>query len=317
MKGIHCFSTRPMLQGRDISGYGKDKFSILEFPDYMLATMLLSAQQWRKTNGPITLYTDKVFYEHLEHKGVLDFWDDVNCNLEDIDKIFPEIDHAVFWSAAKFYCYMIEKAPFVCVDTDLIVWKPIIADSQNCDLMFTHWESIEDGDTNYIPKENLEVSSSYEFLSNYNKVKKGLNMSMTAFLTEDFKNLFTKEAIKFMHHSSKRFDNRYATPEILYMEQILPIQLAIKGNYKLKPLINCTWSPKQFRFIQQDKNEWIFNSFNPEQLCMHLWFHKNYIEKNLEARKEYMDSIRLVFERNFPNKIQAFEKAISNSKLPV
>ena len=30
MKGIHCFSTRPMLQGRDISGHPKDIFIILQ-----------------------------------------------------------------------------------------------------------------------------------------------------------------------------------------------------------------------------------------------------------------------------------------------
>lgn len=102
MKGIHCFSTKPMLQGRDISGHPKDAFKMIEFPDYMLGTLLLSALQWRKTNGPIKLYTDSVFYNYLSEKGVLNFWDEVSCELDNIDEVFPDIDHAIFCLQQSF-----------------------------------------------------------------------------------------------------------------------------------------------------------------------------------------------------------------------
>lgn len=310
MKGIHCFSTTPMFYGRDISGYTKEKFEMLDFPDYMLGTLLLSAKQWKKTNGPITLYTDKTFYKYLEQKDVLDFWDNVSCELEDITKVFPKIDHAVFWSAAKFYSYMLEETPFVCVDTDMIVWKKLFFDEAKYDLIFTHWESIEKGDTNYVSKDNLNVSSEYIFLPHYEKVKKGLNMSLTALLNEGFKNTFTEEAVQFMHYCNKKFDHRYATPEILYMEQIIPVQLGISNGYKMKPFLNCTWSPKQFRFIQQGKESWIFNSFDANQPFMHLWFHKNYLEKNQPSRTEYINSLLEKFKENFSDCYDRVEKIL-------
>ena len=310
MKGIHCFSTRPMLQGRDISGHPKDVFKMIEFPDYMLGTLLLSALQWRKTNGPIKLYTDSVFYNYLSDKGVLDFWDDVSCDLDYIDEAFPDIDHAIFWSAAKFYAYQKETAPFTCVDTDIVVWHPIVPDAESA-LLFTHWESIETGDTSYIGKEDLCVSSEYSFLSNYEKVTRGLNMSLTVFTDEEFKKAFCEEAIRFMINSSKKYDGRYATPEILYMEQILPVQLAIENQKKITPLIECMWSPKQFRFVENTSKPWNFNSFDQTQLCMHLWFHKNYIDKNLGPRQEYMNSLKEAMRKNFPNEYERFIKAIN------
>ncbi len=301
MKGIQCFSSRPIQTGRDISGYAKYAKDYIDLPDYMLLTLCLSALQWRKTNGEITLHTDTLFYNYLSEKKVTSFWNNIVCSLDNISDKFPGINHAVFWSAGKFYCYLIESAPFVCVDTDLIVWKKLNF-NPNHDLMFTHWESIETEDTSYIDQSGIQVSNAYNFIDVNTKITKGLNMSITALLNEEFKNLFTKKATEFMLSSTKNYDGSYATPEILYMEQVLPVQIALKYGFNISPFIQCTWSPKQFRFISQDKKlgDWIFNSFNENHICTHLWFHKNYIDKNNEARKEYLDSIIYVFKKNFP-----------------
>lgn len=95
------------------------------------------------------------------------------------------------------------------------------------------------------------------------------------------------------------------------MEQILPVQLAMKMQKKIKPLIECIWSPKQFRFVENTSKPWNFNSFEQTQLCMHLWFHKNYIDKNSEPRREYMNALNKVMWEKFPNEYERFIKAMS------
>ncbi|MCX8074027.1 MAG: hypothetical protein N2749_00370 [Clostridia bacterium] len=310
MHAIHCFSSKPMQMGRSISG-DEDINKKIFYPDYMLATLCLSALQWRKTNGTITLHTDSNFYQVLEKKGFIGFWDSVERTLDNISEKMPRIDHAVFWSAAKFYCYSLHKAPFACIDTDIIVWNKLNLNPKHS-LIFTHWESIEQGDKNYPGRPKIIVDPSYDFNECENVIKKGINMSVTIFLNEKFKNMFTDEAVKFMLKSGRKFDGSYATPEILYMEQVLPVELATKYRFSISPLIQCIWSPKQFKFTMQDKKrDWIFNKFDQDQVCTHLWFHKNYIEKNEEARKEYMNELIHVFKKDFPVEYTIFEKTIS------
>ena len=56
MLGIHCFFSQPVQQGRDVSGVYKTYIPGKIFSNYALYTMLLSALQWKKTNGNIKMF---------------------------------------------------------------------------------------------------------------------------------------------------------------------------------------------------------------------------------------------------------------------
>lgn len=300
IQGIHCFSTMPFRSGREVFGNRVSEIREFKLPDYSLWTMVLSALQCKKFCGNIRLYTDSLFYNYLKKLGIDFLWDEIDCSLDEFEQQYEEINHAIFWSACKFFCYSKEKTPFVCIDTDLVLTKPLSFYS-DCDMLVAHYESIEVGDTSYTELGQMKIKSEYK---PYDRQKEtfGLNMAVCGMFNESFKREFVEEAVKVMQYTNAEYDGNYAMPELLYMEQVLPIKIARKQGYKIQPLMDCVWSPKQFRFIKDDPKYggWIFNSLEQNSPCMHLWFHKNYIEKNKEAREEYLSQIFEFMKYNYP-----------------
>lgn len=300
IQGIHCFSSAPFRCGRDVWGGASEGRESFRFPEYLFLTLTLSALQWRKMNGPITLFTDRVFYRYLEQHRALDCWTQVSTALDDFEQESADINHAVFWSASKFYCYQRMLVPFVCVDTDMVVMRPLQV-KPDTDLLVTHYESVEDEDSNYVGMERLRMKPGSRFYSTQPEPL-GLNMSVCGFFNADFRNRFVSEAVKIMRNSVADYDGKsYALPELLYMEQILPAQIARQEGYRIDTLMDCVWSPKQFRFIRNDPElgEWRFQVLDERAPCLHLWFHKNYIEKNAQAREEYLVPLRHYFQQTF------------------
>ena len=160
MLGIHCFFSQPVQQGRDVSGVYKTYIPGKIFSNYALYTMLLSALQWKKTNGNIKLYCDASVYEQLRQFRLLSCWDDIEV-LRD-DSVDRGINLQVFWSAVKFLVYERQYEPFVCIDTDLIVWKKLDI-CPDVDWQFAHWESIEPGDISYPDTATLSKPAGYIF----------------------------------------------------------------------------------------------------------------------------------------------------------
>ena len=119
MKAIQIFSSRPILSGRNAAGVYK-KTKKIELPEVVELSMQLSALQWRRTNGSITLYTDLAMKKYLEKKNLLKSWDSINTDvLENFYVTTPNINHSVFWSAGKFACYFANPTPLL-VSTQIL-----------------------------------------------------------------------------------------------------------------------------------------------------------------------------------------------------
>lgn len=161
MRAIQCYSSRPMTEGRGASGLFGDSGEIF-LDEHVRLCMVLSALQWRRLNGPITLYTDTPMKRYLEKHKLLSYWDDVDTEV--LDRFYEEcgvINFSVFWSAGKFACYLHEEAPFVCIDTDLIVWDTLEFD-EGLDFAFAHWEQIEAGDESYPDVSRIHKPDGYK-----------------------------------------------------------------------------------------------------------------------------------------------------------
>ena len=94
MKAIQIFSSRPILAGRNAAGMYK-KTKEIELPEVVELSMQLSALQWRRTNGSITLYTDLSMKKYLEKKNLL--------------KILGQHQYRC---TRKFLCYYSKYKPF-------------------------------------------------------------------------------------------------------------------------------------------------------------------------------------------------------------
>ena len=229
MLGIHCFFSQPVQQGRDVSGVYKTYIPGKIFSNYALYTMLLSALQWKKTNGNIKLYCDASVYEQLRQFRLLSCWDDIEV-LRD-DSVDRGINLQVFWSAVKFLVYERQYEPFVCIDTDLIVWKKLDI-CPDVDWQFAHWESIEPGDISYPDTATLSKPAGYIFPKLAFAETRASNMCITVFNNMDFCRIFVNEAFKYMRGNKvDSISSLHATPEILYMEQRLPVLLSKRYGY--------------------------------------------------------------------------------------
>lgn len=295
MKAIQCFSSLPLLRGRRDTGIYTDKGQKVELLESVRLSMELSALQWRKQNSPITLYTDTPMKRYLERNDMLGCWDHVDTSvLDTFYRNSGNIDYRVFWSAGKFACYQQERAPFVCIDTDLIVWKKLNF-PEGLDFAFAHWEKIAPGDESYpdLAKIRRTERDKQELpLSCFGSY--ACNMAITFFGNDSFREKFVTHAMEFMSQSFAEPDGRYATPEILYMEQRLPLAIADKERLNYAPVLDCTWSPKEFRILHPGKEleNWFFSDLDHEKPFTHLWFHKKYLEENRDANAIYCEKLR-------------------------
>jgi len=237
---------------------------------------------------------------YLESKDMLGCWDSVDTSV--LDTFYQDgggIDFRVFWSAGKFACYQQEKAPFVCIDTDLVLWKRLNF-AEGLDFAFAHWEKIEPGDESYpdlteIKRTEMEKKElPAHWFGSY-----ASNMAITFFGNDSFREKFVSHAIAFMVQSSVKPEDRYATPEILYMEQRLPLAIAHKERFNYAPVLECTWSPKNFRILHHSKEleNWFFSNLDHEKPFTHLWFHKKYLGENPNANAAYCRDLRREIEQ--------------------
>ena len=292
MNAIQIFSSRPILAGRNAAGVYK-KTRKIELPEVVELTMQLSPLQWRRTNGPVTLYTDLAMKKYLEKKNLLKSWDSINIEvLENFYATTPNINHAVFWSAGKFACYLANPIPFACIDTDFITWQPLKFD-RTMDFAFAHWETVEHNDKSYPSLNKIHTPQNFQMIKHSSRLFKSFatNMSFSFFNNEKFKNDFAEAALNFMRGNDIKFSG-YAVPEILYAEQRIPLALLLKRKLKFAPIIVAIWSPKQFRLIHSEFENWFFSDLNFNRPIIHLWFHKNYLFKNPEENARYCEKLR-------------------------
>ena len=296
MKGIQILSSRPIIAGRNASGLFNNQSKKVSLSETSLLYTKASALQWRRTNSPVTLYTDLPMKNYLEKLGILNYWDDVDTDvLETFYIENPDINYTAFWSAPKFACYLANTAPFICLDTDLIVWKYLKFD-RNLDFAFAHYETVERGDISYPPLSKINTPKDFKILKHSNEKFRhfALNMSLCYFGNEKFKQEFAEKALEFMRRNNVEAKERYAVPELLYAEQRLPLAILLKRKLKFAPIIDAVWSPKQFRLIQSEFNHnWFFSDLNYGNApWTHVWFHKKYLAQNIEANTEYCEKLR-------------------------
>ena len=292
MIAIQIFNSAPMLDGRGIAGTYSSRG--IDFPKYFLDFMKLSARQCCETISPPKLYTDSPMRRYLEKQDMLHCWDEIDTDVLDNFNAHSRINQKVFWSAGKFACYNILQTPFVCIDVDLIPWHKLEFDPDAA-LVFSHWESVEADDVSYPPIEKMNAPNGYRFRKKEYFGPLAANMSISYFANEKFKNEFVSDSFSFMEGATEiNIDGRYATPEILFIEQRNPLAIANEKGLIAKPVVETVWSPLQFRFIQNDPRygEYFFPDLDTSKPFTHLWFHKKHLDQNVSARQKYSKKLQ-------------------------
>lgn len=307
MRAIHTIWSMPMLRGRHFSGAEQPGASghpaaevSLQIPKYSLLLLILSVLRWKQLNGPIALYTDSPFAEYFDHLGLLSLWDDYN--VEVLDSInLSLVNPTLFWSAGKFYAYRKEQAPFVSIDTDLVVWRDLSAFWKG-DLRFSHWEIADR--TYYGVKAKLLRGFGYSFNPSWRwRPFRAANTSLLYFGQDDFKAHYADEALRYIegNHPVTHFAQP-VRPEMLFAEQRLILLCARDKRIHLAPILDATYCPRRDRFVDADSlyGSWDYCSLYWQPLMTHAWIYKSYLERDYEARREYCEQLMALLYAEFP-----------------
>ena len=237
--------------------------------DFDLYCTALSALQWRKLGGKITMCCDSFYAEYYERIGFGKVWDSISCNIpDDIEGIDPKM----FWAGAKLLALKMADAPVVMIDTDFIVWKlPEFKD----EIIAAHREELSEDiypDLSFFGAEN-------HIIPDFSESVLPLNTAFLYIPDNDFKEFYTSQAIAFMKNA-KRCDDYLKY--MVFAEQRLLAMCADYTNTPVKTLL--------------DKDSLFF----PQDSYTHLWGAKQAMRDESELRKEFIDRCKRRILNDFP-----------------
>lgn len=217
--------------------------------DYSMLVMILSALNWKKYMGNITLVADKTSIDYIKKYNLTFIWDKIEF-LE-----YYDIDYHTFWAGSKILALKNQKAPVVMLDLDIIIWSDISSQLDE-DIIAIHNEPLIK--SVYKDKEYFNMYDTYFF----DDFDWSILPSNTAFLyikNDDFKQYYCNESINFMKNTKKTKDTLH---HMLFAEQRLLSMCAKKKNKDIKYLI---------KYPQDIGNQNYFT---------HIWGYKNILSSD-------------------------------------
>ncbi len=284
-----------------------------EFNDVNMLTMLTSSLKMRKFGYHTKLYSDRFTYRFFEQLGLLGAWDEADgvSLKQQIDE--EAYDVSYFFNIGKFYALLMEKAPVMLVDTDLILWEDVGERLKKNKAGFTHWEEVRPASEWYCKKEELTLPKGYEWKQEWDFNMQAANTSFMYFEREEDKELYCAEALRFMRKNCIR--KKSIPSELYFVEQrLFPMCLLESGSWKeTVPLIDTLWDPSKGAFVKKDDKLgwWDFFIPEPKQLITHTWIAKKTIAQTPAYRSYYC--CRLLWELQQMDPV--FEKKLEDTGL--
>ena len=259
MNAIHIISTAPFFAKKG------GAFSV---EDFDLWCTVLSALNWRKHNGKISLYADKAGAEYYRRIGLDGIWDEIKeCVPDDLEGVDP----LMFWAGGKLFALRECDAPCVMIDTDFIVWEKL---SFGDEIIAAHREDIYPDI--YPPLQYFKLKD--HILPPFDENVLPLNTAFLYLPDNDFKQFYVSQAITFMKSAVSCNDR------LCYMVMAEQRMLAMCAEYTGTPVKTLL-----------DKNHLFF----PQDSFTHLWGAKQAMRDDPSQREIFCrrcaDRIRAEF----------------------
>ena len=273
----------------------------LDWEREMLFVNLLSALTWKKYQGPIHLYCNKRYLETLRIWGIDTVYDFIDT--ETLENKPNNIDYKQYWAFGKLLVLekLINKEPFIMVDTDLWVNESIEFDN-NCDVQMYHNENF---DLNF--KGNTYPDFDFLIPDNIKELNLDKNVLPTncALLKINNTNFIPEwiELAKTIATFNKeiKISNGHQSSKMCFVEQrLLPMLLQKRGlNYKT--LINQVYQTHKAEI--QDGSEWLpridqssYKDRYKFESIKHVWGLKSFF-KHLEIKEMVMRTTIQIFSQ--------------------
>ncbi len=244
-------------------------------PDYELLTLMLSALEWRRSNGPIRLVTDSAGAAFFERAGLAGLWGGpIDTALDGMD---AALDPSLFWAAGKLEALRCTGAPCVMLDADMIVWKdlsPLLGEN----VVAAHRETLDPA-VYPDPAEAFRLDPGYAFPPEWDFTLPAANTAFLYLPGEGLKEYYVNSAFRFM----RALRNADAGPVVsmCFAEQRLLPMCAHARGVGLDTLLDL-------------------RALDDQDFVTHLWGHKNELAASGERRIEYCLGCVLRLLTDFP-----------------
>lgn len=182
---------------------------LFKIATYELVTAILGVTRFKKNHpgATVTLYTDNLVKDYLNTIGLLSLWDNVNTVVLEDEMSKHNIDHKVFWAASKVFAYRDAPIGTIFFDLDFILWQSLegVKDGgsglplSKADLVASHFDYVE---PEFGTGGSYDLPDNYTFPSYIRSPKSGkflgVNASFLQINSQELKDKYTEEAIKFM-----------------------------------------------------------------------------------------------------------------------
>lgn len=285
MRFVHSFNSTPIFFRH---------FPIPEF--YRLISQIIFAANsmaWVKHHGhKIVLHTDsfgKMFFEHLPYDEIYTTLDEIPIN---------EV-HPIFWACGKMWAMEKEPLNSIHIDTDVILYKPLIYDIienklKNSDIIVQNFE--KDIKDNYINHCLYIFENDNEFnLLDVNNIQ-AFNTGVMGFNNQQLKNDFIhkyKQCVFFLTNKyGDLFSEKIELIPDLLTEQMGLCQITLQGNYKPSYLLDS---------LGIEIKDYPLIGYNHILTNMKVFRTKEFLEQlkhlNSTIYKETMDVIQILMDK--------------------
>ena len=252
MKALHINSTLP-FQGAEF---------FIEDP--IILCTILSALMWRKLNGEIKLYTDKVGYDYYKRVGLLGLYDG-GIDVDTLEHLPSTIDYRIFWAGAKLFALRKERTPIAMIDNDLVVWKPIGSEFASHPVTVLHTENLDEQvyPSGYV----LLTRNGYQYNPAWDWNARPCNTALACFSDPAFLEYYIGCAVDFMegnaapaHENVSRMV--FAEQRILAMcaaEKGIAVHTLLGDPFERQDLVTHIWGAKVYARNDPEQNRILCN----------------------------------------------------------
>lgn len=252
MNGFYSIWSKPFFNQK------KEKKYYMQ--DFEKITLLLSAEEWKKVNGPVQMIADEQAIVFLEDMGLLPVFN-AGVTVMEVDE---RINPTVFWAAGKLEALKQITAPTAMIDLDLIVWQDMSAFFQGRDVCVIHEEPLRE--EIYPGKEFFRMKPEYQFDPALNWNVLPCNTALLYIKDMKLKDRYVEESQRFMLNCEEQKENLC---HMVFAEQrLLPMCAAREGKF-VTPFV-----PSMEKLDQQ-------------QAFTHIWGHKNVLRFNYAERERF------------------------------
>ncbi|AFY34132.1 DUF6734 family protein [Calothrix sp. PCC 7507] len=218
MKAVWSFWTKPLQANRQ---------SIWVSEKHHMLAWVLSVETAKKHYPQTALFTDRQGAQMLVEELGLEF-DQVSLELETLNNSDPE-----WWALGKVYTYRAQTEPFIHIDSDVFLWKPLPPRMESAPLLAQNPEYFVAGNSYYHP-EGLEAAINtvngwlpdvWQWQRSHNNFQQAVCCGIFGGNAVEFIRYYADLAIQLVEHPSNQLAWNLLTPNternILFEQYLL------------------------------------------------------------------------------------------------